>query len=151
MSFDWSASRYRAKDLAIVAMVGTIAGFAVGQYSSQKSYDAGYRRAVAATDHSAPRNDFAASSLSAAAMADAAATDAAAAAGEATNMVSASAYEAPRRYSGENFRGMACTDDCSGHDAGYSWAEENGITDPVECGGKSDSFIEGCVAWAEEN
>jgi hypothetical protein len=43
-----------------------------------------------------------------------------------------------------------CTDDCSGHEAGYAWAEENGITDPYECSGNSDSFIEGCEAYANE-
>lgn len=49
------------------------------------------------------------------------------------------------------FHGAPCTDDCSGHEAGYEWAEENGITDPDNCGGDSHSFIEGCEAWAEEN
>lgn len=43
-----------------------------------------------------------------------------------------------------------CTDDCSGHEAGYEWAERNGIEDPDDCGGKSWSFIEGCQAYAEE-
>lgn len=44
-----------------------------------------------------------------------------------------------------------CTEDCSGHQAGYEWAEENGITDPDDCDGRSQSFIEGCEAWAEES
>ncbi|MDE4918312.1 hypothetical protein [Cupriavidus metallidurans] len=48
------------------------------------------------------------------------------------------------------FNGYLCTQDCSGHEAGYDWAEENGITDPDDCGGKSQSFIEGCQAYAEE-
>lgn len=43
-----------------------------------------------------------------------------------------------------------CTEDCSGHDAGWEWAEENVVTDPDECGGKSVSFEEGCIAYAEE-
>lgn len=43
-----------------------------------------------------------------------------------------------------------CTVDCSGHNAGYAWAEENGITDTYDCGGNSQSFIEGCQAYAEE-
>jgi len=43
-----------------------------------------------------------------------------------------------------------CTDDCSGHEAGYTWAEEKGIDDPSDCGGNSDSFIEGCQAYANE-
>ena len=49
------------------------------------------------------------------------------------------------------FHGYTCTDDCSGHQAGYDWAEENNITDPDDCSGNSQSFIEGCQAYAEEN
>lgn len=48
------------------------------------------------------------------------------------------------------FLGYRCTQDCSGHEAGYEWAQRKGITDPDECGGNSQSFIEGCIAWAEE-
>lgn len=48
------------------------------------------------------------------------------------------------------FHGYQCTDDCSGHEAGYEWAEEQGISDPDECGGNSMSFEEGCRAYAEE-
>jgi hypothetical protein len=44
----------------------------------------------------------------------------------------------------------ACTVDCSGHDAGYEWAQENEITDPNDCDGNNDSFIEGCRAYGEE-
>lgn len=43
-----------------------------------------------------------------------------------------------------------CTVDCSGHEAGYEWAEENGIDDANDCGGNSDSFIDGCQVYAEE-
>ena len=46
--------------------------------------------------------------------------------------------------------GDDCTEDCSGHDAGYEWAEENDIDDPDDCDGNSDSFIEGCQTYAEE-
>lgn len=42
-----------------------------------------------------------------------------------------------------------CTDDCSGHEAGYQWADDNDVTDPDDCGGNSQSFIEGCQAHAE--
>lgn len=42
-----------------------------------------------------------------------------------------------------------CTDDCSGHDAGYAWAQENGVTDSSECVGDSQSFIEGCEAYVD--
>jgi|HubBroStandDraft_5_1064220.scaffolds.fasta_scaffold520303_1 hypothetical protein len=48
------------------------------------------------------------------------------------------------------FHGYDCTQDCSGHEAGYQWAEEQGIEDPEDCGGNSQSFIEGCQAYAEE-
>lgn len=44
------------------------------------------------------------------------------------------------QYSGR----FGCTGDCSGHEAGYEWAVEQGITDPRECRGRSQSFIEGC-------
>ncbi len=44
-----------------------------------------------------------------------------------------------------------CTGDCSGHNAGYDWAESKGISDPGDCGGNSTSFIEGCEAYANEN
>jgi len=43
-----------------------------------------------------------------------------------------------------------CTGDCSGHNAGYEWAADKGISDPSDCGGKSESFIEGCEAYANE-
>ena len=46
--------------------------------------------------------------------------------------------------------GLPCTEECSGQDAGYEWAEQNGIGDPNDCGGDSDSFIEGCMAYAAE-
>lgn len=48
------------------------------------------------------------------------------------------------------FDGEGCTQDCNGHEAGYAWAEQKGITDPDHCGGRSWSFIEGCKAYAEQ-
>jgi hypothetical protein len=48
------------------------------------------------------------------------------------------------------FSGYPCTVDCSGHEAGYEWAKKNGIDDPDNCAGNSDSFIEGCQEYAEE-
>lgn len=62
-------------------------------------------------------------------------------------------YDTRRDEYGEmhgRFGSYGCTQDCSGHEAGYRWAESKGITDPDECGGKSWSFIEGCRAYAEE-
>lgn len=56
------------------------------------------------------------------------------------------------RYTEPNalkFRGYDCSVDCSGHEAGYQWAEANDIDDADECSGNSNSFIEGCRAYAE--
>ena len=63
-----------------------------------------------------------------------------------------SEYDARRDSNGGSqgtFAGKGCTSDCSGHEAGYAWAEEKGITEPESCGGNSWSFIEGCRAYAE--
>ena len=49
------------------------------------------------------------------------------------------------------FKGYECSEDCSGHEAGYSWAEERGIRSEEECTGNSQSFIEGCYAYVEES
>jgi hypothetical protein len=47
------------------------------------------------------------------------------------------------------FKGYRCTQDCSGHKAGYEWAAKKGITNKRDCTGNSQSFIEGCWAWVE--
>ena len=49
------------------------------------------------------------------------------------------------------FHGYECTVDCSGHQAGYDWAEQHDIDDEDDCGGNSESFIEGCKAFVQEN
>jgi hypothetical protein len=41
-----------------------------------------------------------------------------------------------------------CTEDCGGHDAGFEWARDQGVTDSSECSGDSQSFVEGCEAYA---
>lgn len=41
-----------------------------------------------------------------------------------------------------------CTDDCSGHEAGFEWAKEGGLTDG-SCYSESESFNEGCQAYAD--
>ena len=38
-------------------------------------------------------------------------------------------------------------DDGSGHSAGYEWAEENDVD---SCGGNSNSFIEGCEEYLQQ-
>lgn len=45
----------------------------------------------------------------------------------------------------------ACTSDCSGHDAGYEWAEKYTICDTEYDNGNSESFNEGVRQWAEDN
>ncbi|AZO59687.1 hypothetical protein EJ078_10900 [Mesorhizobium sp. M1A.F.Ca.IN.022.06.1.1] len=50
----------------------------------------------------------------------------------------------------QTFEGYDCTADCSGHQAGYDWAERNGISDATDCDGNSQSFNEGCQAYVEE-
>jgi hypothetical protein len=45
----------------------------------------------------------------------------------------------------------SCTQDCSGHSAGWEWAEEYEICDPDYDNGNSDSFNEGVNQWTEEN
>lgn len=52
------------------------------------------------------------------------------------------------------FAGYECTEDCSGHEAGYAWAEEHGISDGDECDAagehsNSPSFAEGCHAYVD--
>jgi hypothetical protein len=51
----------------------------------------------------------------------------------------------------QTFGGFTCTVDCSGHAAGYRWAEEKGIQDESDCPqGNSQSFHEGCVAYTQD-
>lgn len=52
---------------------------------------------------------------------------------------------------GQTFHGDDCTEDCSGHEAGYEWAEDNDIDDVDDCSGNSNSFNEGCESYVEEN
>lgn len=49
-----------------------------------------------------------------------------------------------------DFHGYPCTQDCSGHKAGYEWAKKKNITEQENCGGKSNSFVEGCHAWVDD-
>ena len=61
-------------------------------------------------------------------------------------------YVQEYNYGGEqDFHGYPCTEDCSGHIAGYEWAENNGIDDVYDCDGNSYSFNEGCEAYVGEN
>ncbi|WP_454837813.1 hypothetical protein [Pseudomonas mohnii] len=51
--------------------------------------------------------------------------------------------------SADTFDGYECTDDCSGHQAGYDWAEEKGIDDVDSCSTPSQSFNEGCQSFVQ--
>jgi hypothetical protein len=56
-----------------------------------------------------------------------------------------------RKLAAGTFHGYACTNNCSGHEAGYDWANELGITDRGDCPidpHNSHSFTEGCWAAA---
>jgi hypothetical protein len=46
------------------------------------------------------------------------------------------------------FHGYACGGDCTSHQQGYSWASAHKISNPVDCRGTSETFIEGCRAFA---
>ncbi len=49
------------------------------------------------------------------------------------------------------FGDFDCTDDCSGHSAGYKWAERHSIEDEGNCPyGNSQSFHEGCIAYTRD-
>jgi hypothetical protein len=52
----------------------------------------------------------------------------------------------------KTFAGDECTGDCSGHEAGYRWAEEHDIDNEDDCDTAGDtsnspSFAEGCKAY----
>ena len=50
------------------------------------------------------------------------------------------------------YKGYRCTKDCTGHIAGYDWADARGMDDANECPGSSThpSFWEGCKSKTEE-
>ncbi|WP_178083604.1 hypothetical protein [Pseudomonas sp. DY-1] len=50
---------------------------------------------------------------------------------------------------GATFDGNDCLDDCSGHQAGYEWAESNDIDDDSACSTDSPSFNEGCQSFVD--
>ncbi|WP_322615708.1 hypothetical protein [Pseudomonas sp. BIC9C] len=49
----------------------------------------------------------------------------------------------------DTFDGYECTDDCSGHQAGFDWAEQNDIDDENSCDTSSQSFNEGCQSFVQ--
>ena len=65
-------------------------------------------------------------------------------------VVAAALTSSPSTAQERTFGGYECTEDCSGHKAGYEWAEEHNITDESDCGGNSQSFIEGCQTYTQD-
>lgn len=60
------------------------------------------------------------------------------------------ALAGPARADYQTFGGNECTVDCSGHAAGYEWAERKGITDEADCYSRSQSFEEGCRTYLDD-
>ncbi|PBB94996.1 hypothetical protein [Mesorhizobium sp. WSM3862] len=53
-------------------------------------------------------------------------------------------------FAQQTFGGNDCTVDCSGHKAGYDWAEKNQISDGSDCSSNSRSFNEGCQTYLDD-
>lgn len=49
------------------------------------------------------------------------------------------------------YRGYECTSDCSGHEAGYEWAANQGVDNEDDCVSNSNSFTEGCLSYLEDD
>lgn len=49
------------------------------------------------------------------------------------------------------YNGLECVGSCKGEKAGYYWASDNEIEDPMSCTTNSDSFNNGCLKYIEEN
>ena len=54
--------------------------------------------------------------------------------------------------SAHDFGGYDCSDNCSGHAAGYRWAEAHGIASEADCPlrGAAFSLSEGCLVYVED-
>ena len=65
-------------------------------------------------------------------------------------------FSALLQANGREFGGYDCTDDCSGHKAGYEWAESKNISDEIQCEAilrrspNATSFYEGCLVYVED-
>jgi len=69
----------------------------------------------------------------------------------AADRAAAGARDAMRGLTYEEVEGSVdCANDCSGHNAGFAYAQEHDIDDDAECNSASDSFVEGCKAYGEE-
>lgn len=60
-------------------------------------------------------------------------------------------FGSPAHAQDRTFGGFECTEDCSGHKAGYDWAERKNIEDEADCpDGNSQSFHEGCEVYTQD-
>ncbi len=51
-----------------------------------------------------------------------------------------------------NFHGRTCTNDCSGHKAGWYWSKNKQVTNPIQCNQPySPSFQGGCNTALDKN
>jgi len=72
-----------------------------------------------------------------------------------TSSISEDATDNGSHHTRQNtFAGYECTEDCSGHEAGYAWAEKHDISDGEDCDtagehSNSPSFAEGCHAYVD--
>lgn len=69
---------------------------------------------------------------------------------------SSNVQQPDKRADAKTFHGYPCTQDCSGHKAGYNWAKQHSIDEVDNCNkagetSNSPSFAEGCRAYVEEN
>jgi hypothetical protein len=61
----------------------------------------------------------------------------------------------PASAQAQTFGGYKCTMNCSGHKAGYEWAERQHITEAAKCeeilvrAPKRTSFYEGCLTYVK--
>jgi hypothetical protein len=51
---------------------------------------------------------------------------------------------------GLQYKGYPCTKDCSGHMAGYAWAQQRNLINPADIPTDiNNSFREGCLSFTE--
>jgi hypothetical protein len=51
---------------------------------------------------------------------------------------------------GLQYKGYPCTKDCSGHMAGYAWAQQRNLINPADIPtDTNNSFREGCLSFTE--
>jgi hypothetical protein len=59
------------------------------------------------------------------------------------------AFILPAAAQNPHFAGFTCMRDCTGHAAGYRWAEREAIARDDQCRGLSIPVLEGCRAYVK--